>query len=100
VAVTPDGKRAVSASGDRTLKVWAQILNGQPVRPKLHNIQGIGAGFIPDTLDHAMVDAIELVTDEEAIETALSLARKRRPWWRCFLTQETGISARFCLKAW
>jgi cysteine synthase A len=56
--------------------VITQILNRQPVRPKLHNIQGIGAGFIPDTLDLAMVDAIELVTDEEAIETALRLARE------------------------
>ena len=56
--------------------VITQILNRQPVRPQLHNIQGIGAGFIPDTLDLAMVDSIELVTDEEAIETALRLARE------------------------
>jgi cysteine synthase A len=56
--------------------VITQILNRQPVRPQLHNIQGIGAGFIPDTLDLAMVDAIELVTDEEAIEMALRLARE------------------------
>src|SRR6266851_5501698 len=56
--------------------VITQILNRQPVRPQLHNIQGIGAGFILDTLDLAMVDSIELVTDEEAIETALRLARE------------------------
>jgi len=36
----------------------------------------VGAGFIPDTLDLAMVDAIELVTDEDAIEMALRLARE------------------------
>ena len=56
--------------------VITQILNRRQVRPQLHNIQGIGAGFIPDTLDLTMVDAIELVTDEEAIDTALRLARE------------------------
>jgi len=71
------GKKIVSVGVEPAASpVITQILNRQPVRPQLHNIQGIGAGFIPDTLDLAMVDAIELVTDEEANETALRLARE------------------------
>ena len=71
------GKKIVSVGVEPAASpVITQILNRQPVRPKLHNIQGIGAGFIPDTLDLTVVDTIELVTDEEAIETALRLARE------------------------
>ncbi|MBC8413939.1 cysteine synthase A [bacterium] len=35
----------------------------------LHDIQGIGAGFIPDTLNRSIIDDIIQVTDDEAIET-------------------------------
>ena len=41
-----------------------------------HKIQGIGAGFVPANLDLSVVDRIETVTDEEAIETARRLARE------------------------
>jgi cysteine synthase A len=54
--------------------VISQTLAGQPVRPGPHKIQGIGAGFIPDTLDLGLVDRVELATNEEAIETARRLA--------------------------
>lgn len=40
-----------------------------------HKIQGIGAGFVPDTYDPTVVDGIFTVTDEEAEAAALSLAR-------------------------
>jgi cysteine synthase len=56
--------------------VITQTLAGEPVRPGPHGIQGIGAGFIPQTLDLKMVDRIERTTDEEAIEMARRLARE------------------------
>jgi cysteine synthase A len=56
--------------------VVSQKLAGQPLQPGPHRIQGIGAGFIPETLDLSMVDRIEQVTNEEAIETAKRLGRE------------------------
>ncbi|HRU05996.1 MAG TPA: cysteine synthase A, partial [Candidatus Brocadiia bacterium] len=53
-----------------------QKLAGQPLKPSPHKIQGIGAGFIPDVLDLSLVDRVETVTDEEALETARRLARE------------------------
>ncbi len=56
--------------------VITQTLAGQEKKPSPHKIQGIGAGFIPDTLDLSVVDRIERVTDDEAIETARRLAKE------------------------
>ena len=44
--------------------------------PGLHQIQGIGDGFIPEVLDVDMIDMVVTVTDEQAVETARNLARK------------------------
>jgi cysteine synthase len=49
---------------------------GEPLKPGPHKIQGIGANFIPDVLDLSLVDAVELVTNEEAIAFARRLARE------------------------
>ena len=56
--------------------VLTQTRNGEPVVPGPHKIQGIGAGFVPDTLDLSVVDQIEQVGNEEAIEYARRLAKE------------------------
>ncbi len=49
---------------------------GEALKPAGHKIQGIGANFIPEVLDLTLVDAVETVTNEEAIEMARRLARE------------------------
>jgi cysteine synthase A len=56
--------------------VITQRLAGKELKPGPHKIQGIGAGFIPDTLDLSMVDRVEQVTSQEAIDHARRLSRE------------------------
>ena len=49
------------------------VLSGGKAGP--HKIQGIGAGFIPETYDPAAVDEVLAVTDDDALRTARLLAR-------------------------
>lgn len=65
VAVEPIGSPVIS-----------QTLAGEEVKPSPHKIQGIGAGFVPANLDLAMVDRVELVSDDEAKAVALRLMRE------------------------
>lgn len=54
--------------------VLTQFRERQPLQPAPHKIQGIGAGFVPEVLDLSLVDAIEQVSNEEAISYARRLA--------------------------
>jgi len=54
--------------------VITQHLAGQPLKTAPHKIQGIGAGFIPAVLDLSLLDRVETVSNDEAIDFARRLA--------------------------
>lgn len=59
-----------------TSPVISQALAGEPLQPGPHKIQGIGAGFIPANLDLSLIDQVEKVSNEQAIETARKIMDK------------------------
>jgi cysteine synthase A len=69
------GKPIVSVAVEPAASpILTQQRAGLPLQPAPHKIQGIGAGFVPKILDLSLVDRIERVTNEEAIEFARRLA--------------------------
>jgi len=71
------GKAITSIAVEPTASpVITQTLAGQPIQPSPHKIQGIGAGFVPKNLDLSLVDQVEQVTNEEALEYARLLMEK------------------------
>ena len=56
--------------------VLSQYRAGEPIVPGPHKIQGIGAGFVPETLDLSVIDRIEQVSNEDAVLYARRLARE------------------------
>jgi cysteine synthase len=71
------GKKIVSVAVEpKESPVISQKLAGQEIKPAPHKIQGIGAGFIPDTLDLSLVDRVEQVTSDEALEYAKRLSKE------------------------
>ena len=65
VGVEPEGSAVIS-----------QSLAGREMQPGPHGIQGIGAGFIPETLDLTILDRMETAGDDESIEMARRLAKE------------------------
>ena len=71
------GKKIISIGVEPSgSPVITQHLAGQRLEPGPHAIQGIGAGFIPATLDLAVVDRVETIEDDEAIDVARRLSRE------------------------
>ena len=68
------GKAITSIAVEPTASpVLTQRRAGEPLKPGPHKIQGIGAGFVPDVLDLSLIDQVEQVTNEEAVQFARRL---------------------------
>ncbi|THF65160.1 cysteine synthase A [Pseudothauera rhizosphaerae] len=71
------GKPLFSVAVEPTASpILTQKLAGEQLKPGPHKIQGIGAGFVPDVLDLSLVDAVEQVSNEDAVAYARRLARE------------------------
>ena len=71
------GKQILSVAVEPTASpVLTQFTSGQPLKPGPHKIQGLGGGFVPKVLDLSLVDRIEQVSNEEAIEFGRRLTRE------------------------
>ena len=71
------GKAIISVAVEPTASpVLTQTRAGLPLAPGPHKLPGIGAGFVPGVLDLGLIDAIETVSNEEAVAVARRLARE------------------------
>jgi len=69
------GKQILSVAVEpEASPVISQLLAGEELRPGGHTIQGIGAGFIPDVLEVGLIDRVEKVGNDEALDFARRLA--------------------------
>ena len=72
-----EGKKITTVAVEPAVSpLITQTRAGEPLKPAPHKIQGIGANFVPKNLDLEMVDQVETVSNEEAIEAARQLMLK------------------------
>jgi cysteine synthase A len=71
------GKAVISVAVEPSASpILTQTRRGEAITPGPHKIQGLGANFVPEVLELALVDAIEQVSNEEALGMARRLARE------------------------
>jgi cysteine synthase len=80
VAVEPEGSPVISGG-----------------QPGPHKIQGLGAGFIPSILDTGVIDAVELVSNEDALDMARRAARTEG--LACGISSGAALTAAFRVAA-
>ena len=81
IGVGTGGTLTGIAEGLRAHKPSIEVIAVEPAscavlsggRPGPHRIEGLGAGFVPDTLKIDLIDAVVPVTDEDAIATAIRI---------------------------
>jgi len=72
-----EGKKITSVAVEPVdSPVISQALAGEDLTPGPHKIQGIGAGFIPGNLDLEMIDAVEKVSNEDAMAMSHRLMKE------------------------
>lgn len=78
---TVSGVGQVLKEQSKDALVWAVEPEGSPLltegKAGSHKIQGLGANFIPEILDQSVIDKIETVSNDEAIATAVALAKSQ-----------------------
>lgn len=83
IGVGTGGTLTGVAEGIRAQKPGVEVIAVEPAscavlsggRPGPHRIEGLGAGFIPDTLRVDLIDRVVTVTDQHAVETAIRVMR-------------------------
>jgi len=71
------GKNITSVAVEPTdSPVISQAMAGEELTPGPHKIQGIGAGFIPGNLDLEVIDAVEQVSNDDAMEMSHRLMKE------------------------
>src|SRR5262245_1321686 len=73
------GVKCIAVEPTASPVLTQHLVQGVPrdqVKPGPHKIQGIGAGFIPDVLNTAVIDEVVQVTDDESFEMARRLAKE------------------------
>src|SRR5262249_31356184 len=81
IAVGTGGTLSGIAEGLRAYKPSIEIVAVEPAscailsggRPGPHRIEGLGAGFLPDTLRTDLIDRVIAVSDQDAVSTAIDI---------------------------